>query len=57
MKIARTVYPEQQVDSFTAHQIYIHNLCNKIRGFNNQLISNRIEFPKASHTKNKFKNK
>jgi hypothetical protein len=56
MKIARTVYPDHQIDSFTAHQIYIHNLMNKVRGYRNQLVSNKIEFPKACHSKNKFKN-
>ena len=57
MKIKRTVYPDNPAVSFTAHQIYIHNLCNKIRGYSNRLVSNRIEFPKASQSKNQFKKK
>ena len=42
--------------TFNEHLIYIHNLVNKIKGFNKQLVSNRIEFPPAKQSKNKFKN-
>ena len=42
---------------FNELQMYYRNTLNRMRGITGHMIPNRIEFPPACHSKNKFKTK